>query len=360
MMRFFGDTSSEGCGGRGWYLRNHYGHPSGASRTQKVALFEREGDILLAASHVNQYRLHRGFHYPRSPETIRECLQAERTFREEYGQAVIDGGIQVYAIARENSRTSPERFRQVLQEHGLEFELWSDPDVRADAVGALFRVREGRLDYARLKAICGDRIRSSGVELHLNHPFVRRDEAGYDQIILAMYAGINSPPVDGQEPLLCQFEVCEKPVVRLPSRMAEKSIVVLDGPFMCVDPAGRTEHHVLGNVVHAIHCTNVGYHPDVPRHIARLLNRGIVPSPPCSRFERFIEAGSHFIPVLREASWVGSMFTVRAVLPDVDETDERPTIVRRLTDRHIRVFSGKFGSCVDAAREVVSLVDEAA
>ena len=34
-----------------------------------VTIFEREHDLLQAASGINQYRLHRGYHYPRSTET---------------------------------------------------------------------------------------------------------------------------------------------------------------------------------------------------------------------------------------------------------------------------------------------------
>ena len=35
----------------------------------QVDLFEKNNDILQSASGINQYRLHRGYHYPRSMET---------------------------------------------------------------------------------------------------------------------------------------------------------------------------------------------------------------------------------------------------------------------------------------------------
>ena len=38
-----------------------------------VDLYDSESEILKKASGINQYRIHRGYHYPRSPETIESC-----------------------------------------------------------------------------------------------------------------------------------------------------------------------------------------------------------------------------------------------------------------------------------------------
>ena len=39
-----------------------------AQKGHGVDLYEKQPDILTAASGINQYRLHKGFHYPRSVE----------------------------------------------------------------------------------------------------------------------------------------------------------------------------------------------------------------------------------------------------------------------------------------------------
>ena len=54
-----------------------------AKSGHKVDLFEKENDILQAASGINQYRLHRGHHYPRSKETTLSSLNTEPKFRKE-------------------------------------------------------------------------------------------------------------------------------------------------------------------------------------------------------------------------------------------------------------------------------------
>ena len=61
-----------------------------AKNNHLVDLYEKKEDIFMAASGINQYRLHRGYHYPRSKETILTCLEGEKEFRKVYGDCVID------------------------------------------------------------------------------------------------------------------------------------------------------------------------------------------------------------------------------------------------------------------------------
>ena len=44
------------------------------------------------------------------------------------------------------------------------------------------------------------------------------------------------------------------------------------------------------------------------------------------------------------------------MLPFKDHTDERPTIVQKVNDPIVTVFSGKIGTCIDVAEEIVRIV----
>ena len=130
----------------------------------------------------------------------------------------------------------------------------------------------------------------------------------------------------------------------------------MDGPFMCVDPYGSSGNFVLGNVVHAIHSRNVGKFPIIDKKFKSLLNNNIIKNPTVTNFERFISSASEFMPQFRKAKHLGSMFTIRVVPPHVDDTDERPTVVRKISSNIIAVFSGKIPTCVNAAEEVKKLI----
>ena len=49
------------------------------------------------------------------------------------------------------------------------------------------------------------------------------------------------------------------------------------------------------------------------------------------------------------------MYTVRTVLPNKDNTDERPTIVKQ-QDNDFILFSGKVGNCVEAADTIINFI----
>lgn len=325
----------------------------------KVDLYEKEPDILQAASGINQYRLHRGYHYPRSSETAASLLGAERSFLAEYGDAVHTRK-QYYAIAREGSKTSAQQFKAFCKRWNLEHSEESLGLINKDSVDLIVRARESLIDPIKLRAIIRTRLKKSNVNLLLNTLATPAVTDTYDLVINCTYATLNyllqQTPQARQQ---FQYELCEKPVLRLPRSFKGIGIVILDGPFTCIDPYADTDFHVIGHVVHAIHATNTGLFPVVPKEFESLLNKGIVKNPPITRIKTFLEAGSRFMPELKKAEHIGSMYTFRTVLPNVDHTDERPTIVRKVTDKIINVFSGKIPTCVQAAEQVVHLVTSA-
>ena len=50
------------------------------------------------------------------------------------------------------------------------------------------------------------------------------------------------------------------------------------------------------------------------------------------------------------------MFTIRTVLPNKDKDDARPTLVEKTTNKIFNIFSGKIGTCVNAADEILEVV----
>lgn len=330
-----------------------------ARRGYVVDLFEKRPQILMGASGINQYRLHRGHHYPRSLETALSCRDSEASFREEYGEAVLSDFEHYYCVSRARSRTSPEQLLRFFDSVGLEYTASWVEVVRREVVALCVRVRESLLDLESLRAICFRKLRSAGVRAHLR---VEADELlldRYDFAVVATYSTLNAllngfPGAQRDY----QFELCEKPVVRLPQEFTGRSIVILDGPFMCIDPFGKSGLFVLGNVVHAIHRMNVGRLPVIDEPYRAWMNNGIVRDPPMTHFRRFVSSASEFFHGIERAEHLGSMFTVRAVLPDRDETDERPTLVKRVGEKMLSIFSGKIGTCVEAADLVVKMVEE--
>jgi len=325
----------------------------------KIDLFEKESDILQAASGINQYRLHRGYHYPRSVETALSSKRAEKSFRAEYKEALLDKDEHYYCLAKEGSKVSKEKFLNFCDKCDLEYEKVNLDFVEPSMIQLTIKVKEFLINPIRLREIVWQRLHLNKVNVILNRPFSSKDIDDYDLVINCSYANLNhilknfSGLIENY-----QFELCEKPILKLPESFKRKSVVVMDGPFFCIDSYADTDLHLMGNVVHAIHATNVGFLPEIPEKFKPLLNRGIVKNPPITNISKFIEAASKFMPKVKKAKHIGSMYTIRTVLPNVDSTDERPTIVKKVNDKIINVFSGKIGNCVETAEEVVRMIKE--
>jgi hypothetical protein len=213
-------------------------------------------------------------------------------------------------------------------------------------------------DTEKLKTVCLQKLKDKNVKIHLNTEASEKIFEEFDRVVICTYANINHLlrkfPNKQKD---YQFELCEKPVVKLPDSFANKSVVIMDGPFMCIDPLGDTGLHLLCNVVHEIHHTNIGKYHTVDEKYSSLIDNGIITNPSHTNFAKFIESTVKFIPEIKNAKHIGSMFTIRAVPPRVEDTDARPTIVDVINEKIIVIFSGKITTCIDAAREVKKLIN---
>jgi hypothetical protein len=327
-----------------------------AKEGYNVDLFEKNDDLITQASNINQYRLHRGYHYPRSKETARQSIWGEVSFLKEYGDAIKNGDVEhYYCITKEDSLVDAKQYRDFLTELNLDYTEKKLGIVRKNVVDLIVQVKEFLFDSDKLRKICWDKLKKYNVNINLNTKVNLDDLDNYDYTINATYANTNHL-LEPSKHKDYQFELCEKPVIKLPEKYRNKSIVIMDGPFMCIDPFGDTDLHVMGNVVHAIHSTNVGKFPKCSSKFDELLNKGVVKNPPITNINKFIESAKKFFVDIEEAEHIGSMFTFRTVLPNRDKDDARPTLVEQTGDNQFTLFSGKIGTCVDAAEQILEVI----
>ena len=317
-----------------------------------VDVKEKSNDIMCGATSINQYRLHKGYHYPRSKETAQECLDGLYSFKRKYQDCVVNGDItHMYSISSEDSLVSADEYKEFLKDMNLTFEE-REPMPNCDLT---IVADEELFNPNLLQNNMENKLWGSYVNVHTNSEVKELDKykEEYDVIVLATYSNINQLRNKKKE---YQFEVCEKPVVKLPKFFEDTSIVIMDGPFMCLDPYG--DDFVLGNVVHAIHETNVGTKPIVSDELKPYLNKGLIKNPKITNIDKFIESGvKYFGDEFADLEHIGSMYTIRAVLKDRDHDDARPTLVKSEEDKVYSLFSGKIDTCVNAGRELIKVIN---
>lgn len=321
-----------------------------------VHLFEKRSDILKGASGSNHWRLHRGYHYPQSDKTAESAYKTEPLFRKRFEDTVITERNHYYAVAKE-SWVSYEDYLSFLDFHGLEYEEKNLDLVNDKKVEGTLLVNENHVCPEKLRKVCWEQLEDSEVTLHLNTTISDiLSLKSYDYKIIATYASSNTLlPNDHPLRRKYRFEVCEVPLITLPENHTNNNIIVVYGPFMSVDHWGSTEKFVMGDYHHMRHHTNVGYKPEIPEKYEQLINDGIVNAPDVTNFESFKNHGKQFIPGVSSANHVGSLFTIRTVLPEASETDARPTKIRQ-SDDVISIFGGKLVTSVQTAKDLVTKI----
>ena len=327
------------------------------SKNHSVDLFEKNEDIMMASSDINQCRVHRGYHYPRSISTVKEVLHANISFTKEFGDAIMKNTENYYCISKHDSLVSSEQFIEFCDENNLEYEISTPDIINKDSIEICIKVKENLFDHKKLKSICWKKLKENNVNVILNTEATDSIFEKYDFTIICTYGQtgnlLEKFPEHNKE---YQFEVCEKVFVKLPKIFENISVLVMDGPFMGIDPVGDTGMFIIGDVVHTVHERNIGKQPKINPIFLPLLNKGIIARPPISKLDLFIESGAKFMPEIKNAEYLGSSFCIKTVLPNVDKTDERPTLIKKINDKMVTVFSGKIPTCVEAAKQLENMI----
>lgn len=326
-----------------------------------VTLYDRSLEIMGGASAINQGRLHRGYHYPRSPETIEECLATQKDFTEEFSNTFLKATRTVYAIAKD-SKTSPSQFEAVCKDFNLML-IAVDAGyagLSKEHIEASYLAHEYKIDLTALRRECINKLYAAKVTIELGTPFEPEYADDFDFVVLAAYSNNNQLLYNFNLPMdVHRFELVEKIMVQVPENLANLSVVVLDGEYCSIDPSWCSPFLYVGHVKHAVHHAHEGYSSDVPFNFPlNRLNRYYSRMEDHTRFNEMLEAAEKFVPAMAQADYVGSAYTIRAVEAGVDDTDRRLSAIKQHSAKIFSVFSGKLGSAVTTAKKLTATLSK--
>lgn len=316
-----------------------------ASAGFEVELFDAEPDILLGATQRNQARLHRGYHYPRSDATAASARDSFDDFARRYSPAIVRT-THHYVIAP-GSKTTPEEYLAFCDRLALPYEVVDRP-MHVHTADLVVRVPEAFIDVEVLRRLFRRDLAASQVAMHLGHRVSLDDLDAYDLVVYATYGQPWSKPL--------RYELCEVALLEL-GRYAGESYVVIDGEFVSLDPYRKL--YVLYDVKHSVHAATEGDTAELWSEYGSLLKRWGPTRTSLSHVDLMRESAGRFLWGIDPGDggvsiYHGSWFAIRAVLPDVDDTDERPTLVER-SGNVISVLSGKICTATPAARLITEM-----
>ncbi len=321
-----------------------------AERGYQVDLFDPLG-VMRAASAINQYRIHSGYHYPRSAETIDEILEARDEFVETFEPAVVRSTRHFYAIPYEGSWTSPDRYEEVAAEHSLPLKPCRPRWIDFDLIERCYEVDEDIYDPDVLRTLVEDRLHASTVNVRVEH-YTRALRPEYDFVVCATYGlGPSKAHFD-----IARFQVAEKVLIEVPPELRGLGLVVVDGPFTAFDPYGTSGKALFGSSKHTNHWVTTDPDEPVPSKFDGLLN--LPDFRPCgfTKFEDMRHDGALYVRSILGARYLGSRFTVR-VVEHSPADDRRVIYLKESEPGEFHIFSAKVLGAVKAARMVCDELD---
>ena len=311
-----------------------------------VTLVEKDEKIMQRASRVNHNRVHFGYHYPRSRETARQCLDSIPSFYTNYSDAIVSDFPNYYTIASEGSFITPDQFIDFCKDVKIDFkeEYPDEKLLRKDKLAASFRVREPVFSTSILSRLVADRIDKAGVQVMTSSEVesARRNPSGgysvmingrrrtYHKVVNATYSGLNEVNKKFKvRPRELRFERTVVPIFEF--RHPKVGLTVMDGPFCTVMPHGKNHNHFL--LWHVDGCvlsnaTDVNNLPEITSSDEEIA-------------ENIFSMSHDFMPFMKEARFVSLLKTTKTVYENKYDARVSEVHTYKKSPDFISVLSGK-------------------
>ena len=311
------------------------------SVTKRMVLLERGTALMERASAVNQARVHSGLHYPRNFTTARRSQRDFPLFVDAFRDCIVDDFRMLYAIARQKSRVSANRFEAMFRNMGAPIAR-ARPADRAlfdtRAVEEVFECMECAFDWKRLRTHMTVRMEAQEIPVRLSTEAVRvgRRAAGGLDVTLAggevltasavfnvSYAGLNGLLATSGEALLpLKHELAEIALVEPPPDLEGRAVTVMDGPFFSIMPFPAEGIYSLTHVLYTPHeaWTDAPGRPSAYRTAEALPHR--------TRWRHMVQDATRYLPAMAETVYRRSLFDVKTVLVRNEDDDGRPILLQ--------------------------------
>ena len=124
------------------YLKNKY-------KSVNIDLIDKNKFICSGTSASTHNRANRGYHYPRSPKTAKECLNGWKYFKSNYGKFLDKIDYSYYAIEKK-SKTSTEKYKRFLDKNKLYYKIEDNKFFNKKNITTCFKAFEGCLIIKKL------------------------------------------------------------------------------------------------------------------------------------------------------------------------------------------------------------------
>lgn len=338
-----------------------------------IAVLEYDSKPFQRASHINQARVHNGYHYPRSLSTAIKSAGYYNRFLNDFNFAINKKFQKIYAISENFSHASAENFSDFCKAANIPCEpIHSSKYFKDNTVEAAFVTDEYSMDGKKICNYFGTEIgKLQNVELFFNIRINAAENNGKSYVIdcknapkfssefviNTSYASVNQILNLFDFDLFdIKYEIAELILCDVNHSLKNAGLTVMDGPFFSLMPFGLSGKHSLSAVHHTPHKTSNELLPTFkcqklnPSCSAIALeNCNLCPVKPNTKFEQMKNLAMKYLKDDSKITYKESLFAIKPILKATETTDARPTIVKEFSSspRFVSVLSGKFNTMYD-------------
>lgn len=334
----------------------------------RVLIIEREDDLLLRASLVNQARVHNGYHYPRSYLTaLRSYINFPR-FVLDFQDCIDSSFEKIYAIARNQSRVNAFQFYKTFSSIGAPISI-APKSIKSlfnhRLIEEVYCVKEYAFNAVKLRKILKQRLSALGIEtifdssvshissresdpirIHLND----RPVLSAKHVFNCAYAGINDLLSNsGLPPLPMKYELAELALIEVPDPIKKLGITLMDGPFFSTMPFPSRNLHSLSHVRYTPQESWQYQAHFSPARYSKPINL-----PSNAIF--MLKDAQRYLPSLKDSQYIDSLFEVKTILLRNEIDDGRPILFRK--DYGIKNHSLIAGGKIDNIYDILKKIEE--
>ncbi len=344
-----------------------------ALRGEKVLIIEKDSEVCMRATYINQARVHMGYHYPRSISTAAKSAHYFQRFCNDFGFCIKKDFKQIYATSSRLSWTNANAFFKFCKDAEIPCEkINADDYFQHGLCDGAFLTKEYTYDAQILKKffLC-ELERSGNAEIWYQQNIKKIDNINnrwriYTQdqevetafLLNATYAGINEiQQLMGFEPFNIKYELCEIILCSVGDSLKNIGLTVMDGPFFSLMPFGKTGLHSLTSVTFTPHITSYDTTATFECQkksgglctTTNLYNCNQCPAKPVSAWPYMSQLAKKYINPELKFNYEYSLFSMKPILKTSEIDDSRPTMVKieQTNPTFVSVFSGKINTIYD-------------
>ena len=324
----------------------------------KIDLFEKKDDLLKGTSGKNQFRLHKGYHYPRSKDTFLECKSSNESFNKSFKNCFLDSN-NFYSISKYKSKVSFNQYIEYLDKVNLEYEIIKNHKlINQEMSQGIINANEKIINIHKARSILNKKLSSLGINTYFNFSvdINKKFNSKYDLVILSTYDNNNylKKKINIQREKY-YYQLVEKIIIKTPKIYRKFSCVVLDGNFMSLDPYNnKMDHHVCGHVKKSvIKSSNTKDIFKLSKSERNRLDNYLIDIKDESLFSEFKKEFVKYFNYFDKSEYQKSFYVVRCTKRN--KNDERITSID-LNGKIISVHSGKWINCVETAKNIAKII----